>query len=94
VCRRGATGGVARWRNIARRHAGRRNIGWWEEGRRSSGNRPADWRGVVPAAIEQRGEEMGDLRPDSRVCVFSHRQSGPVPAFLSSGVPKRAPGDR
>jgi hypothetical protein len=29
ACRRGATGGVARRRNIARRHAGRRNIGWW-----------------------------------------------------------------
>jgi hypothetical protein len=26
--------------------------------------------------------------------VFSHRQSGPVPAFLSSGVPERASGDR
>jgi hypothetical protein len=34
------------------------------------------------------------LRPDCRVCVFSRRQSGHVSAFLSSGVPERAPGDR
>jgi hypothetical protein len=34
------------------------------------------------------------LRPDCRVCVFSRRQSRPVPAFLSSGVSERAPGDR
>jgi hypothetical protein len=34
------------------------------------------------------------LRLDCRVCVFSRRKSGPVPAFLSSGVPERAPGDR
>jgi hypothetical protein len=53
-----------------------------------------DWRGVVPAATEQRGEGDGDLRPDCRVCVFSHRQSRPVPAFLSSEVPERALGDR
>jgi hypothetical protein len=45
-------------------------------------------------AIEQRGEGDGDLRPDSMVCVFSRRQSGPVPAFLSSRVPERAPGNR
>jgi hypothetical protein len=44
--------------------------------------------------IEQRGEEEEDLRPDCRVCVFSRRQSRPVPAFISSGVPERAPGDR
>jgi hypothetical protein len=37
-------------------------------------------------------EGRGDLRPDSRVRVFSRRQSGPVPAFLSSGVPERTPG--
>jgi hypothetical protein len=36
------------------RHDGQRNIGWWEEGRQSAGNRPVDWRGVVPAATEQR----------------------------------------
>jgi hypothetical protein len=60
ACRRGATGGVAQRQNIGRRHAGRRNIGWWEKGRWSAGNRPADWRGVVPAATEQRGEgEVG-----------------------------------
>jgi hypothetical protein len=29
ACRRGTTGGVARRRNIARRHVGRRKIGWW-----------------------------------------------------------------
>jgi hypothetical protein len=40
---------------------GKAGGGWWEEGRRSSGNRPSDWRGVVPAAIEQRGEGEGDL---------------------------------
>jgi hypothetical protein len=85
--------GVARRQNIARRYARRRNIGWWEEGRRSSGNRLADWRGVVPAAAKERGEGEEDLRPDSRVHVFSRRQSGPVPVFLSSGVPERAPGD-
>jgi hypothetical protein len=79
---------------MARRHAGRRNIGRWEEGRRSSGNRPADWRGVVPAATEQRREGERDLRPNCTVCAFSRRQSGPVSAFLSSGVPERAPGDR
>jgi hypothetical protein len=39
-------------------------------------------------------EGEGDLRPDYRVCVFSRRQSGLVPAFLSSGVPKRTPGDQ
>jgi hypothetical protein len=65
-------------------------------GRRDGGvqatGRPI-WRGVLPAATEQRGEGEGDLRPDCRVCVFSHRQSGPVPAFLSSGVPERAPRD-
>jgi hypothetical protein len=49
---------------------------------------------VVPAATEQRREGEGDLRPDCRVCVFSRRQSGPVSAFLLSGVPERAPGDR
>jgi hypothetical protein len=43
---------------------------------------------------EQRREGEGDLRPDCRVCVFSRQQSGPVSAFLSSGVPERAPGDR
>jgi hypothetical protein len=42
----------------------------------------------------QRREGEGDLRPDCRICVFSRRQSGPVPAFLSSGVPERAPRDR
>jgi hypothetical protein len=66
-------------------------------GRRDGGvqatGRPI-WRGVLPAATEQRGEGEGDLRPDCRICVFSHRQSGPVPAFLSFGVPERAPGDR
>jgi hypothetical protein len=49
---------------------------------------------VVPATTEQRGEGEGDLRPDNRVRVFSRRQSGPVPAFLSFGVPERALGDR
>jgi hypothetical protein len=49
---------------------------------------------MVPAATKQRGEGKGDLRPDSRVRVFSRRQSRPIPAFLSSGVPERAPGDR
>jgi hypothetical protein len=44
-------------------------------------------------ATEQWREGEGDLRPDCRVCVFSRRQSGPVPAFLSSRVPERAPGD-
>jgi hypothetical protein len=53
-----------------------------------------DWRGVVPTATEQRGEGEGDLRPDSRVRVFSRRQSGPVLAFLSSGVPERVPRGR
>jgi hypothetical protein len=62
------------------------------EGRRSSGNRPADWRGVVPAATEQQ-EGRGDLRRESGgVRVFSRRLSGPVPAFLTSGVPERTPG--
>jgi hypothetical protein len=55
---------------------------------------PADWRGVLPAATEQRGEGKEDLRPNCRVYVFSRRQSGPVPAFLSSGVSERATGDR
>jgi hypothetical protein len=49
---------------------------------------------VVPAATEQRGEGRGDLRRESGVRVFSHRQSGPVPAFLSFGVPERTPGGR
>jgi hypothetical protein len=45
----------------------------------------------VSAAIEQR-EGRGDLQRESGVRVFSHRQSGPVPAFLLSGVPERTPG--
>jgi hypothetical protein len=46
----------------------------------------------VPEVTEQREEREGDLQPDSRVRMFSRRQSGPVPTFLSSGVPERAPG--
>jgi hypothetical protein len=49
---------------------------------------------VVPAATEQR-EGRGDLRRQSGgVRVFSRRQSGPVSAFLSCGVPERTPGGR
>jgi hypothetical protein len=66
----------------------------WTAEYSQTARRTPDWRGVVPTATEQRGEEEGDLRPDSRVRVFSHRQNGPVPTFLSSGVPERAPGDR
>jgi hypothetical protein len=36
----------------------------------------------------------GDLQRESGVRVFSHRQSGPVPAFLSSGVPEHTPGSQ
>jgi hypothetical protein len=83
ACRRDATREVARqW-----------NIGWWEEGQQSACNRPTDWRGVVPAATEQlEGRGRGDLRRESAVREFSHRQSGPVPAFLSSEVPERTLG--
>jgi hypothetical protein len=70
---------TSEYRQTARR---RRNIGWWEEGRRSAGNRPADWRGVVAAATEQRGEGRGDLRRESGIRVFSRRQSGPIYYFL------------
>jgi hypothetical protein len=37
---------------------------------------------------------MGDLQRESGVCVFSRRQSGLVPIFLSSGVPERTSGSR
>jgi hypothetical protein len=55
--------------------------------------------GVVQATGRRIGEGWcregeGHLRPDCRICVFSRRQSGLVPAFLLSGVLERAPGDR
>jgi hypothetical protein len=51
-------------------------------------------RGGASSDRATRGGRGGFLRPDCRVCVFSRRQSGPFLAFLSSGVPEHAPGDR
>jgi hypothetical protein len=84
--------GAVRWRNIGRGQDIRRNIDCWVEERRSSGNWPADWRGMVPAATEQREgrEDLG--RQSGGIRVFCRRHSGSIPAFLSSGVPERTPG--
>jgi hypothetical protein len=58
ACRRGAMGGVARRRNIARRHTGRRNIGWWEAGGRLVGGGTAEFRQPTDGLV--RGGASGD----------------------------------
>jgi hypothetical protein len=76
----------------SRRYAGWSNIGWWEKGQRSVGNRPTDWRGVVAAVTEQRGEGkegFATRKWSPRVLSPTKR---PVPVFLLSGVPERTPG--
>jgi hypothetical protein len=41
-----------------------------------------------------KGGEVDLRRQGGGVRLFSRRQSGPVPAFFSSGVPERSPGGR
>jgi hypothetical protein len=81
---------TAEYRQTARRTAEYRLVGGGTaECRQPTGGLA---RGGAGGNRATRGD--GDLRQESGVCVFSHRQSGPVPAFLSFGVPDRTPGGR
>jgi hypothetical protein len=69
--------------------------GWWDEGRRSSANRPADWRGVVSAATEQQREGEGICDQILGFeCSLADR-TGPFPLFSRSESPSvpRGTGD-
>jgi hypothetical protein len=80
------------YRQMARRTAEYRLVG----GEMAECRQPASGlaRGGAGGDRATRGEGEGDLQLESEVHVFSHRQSRPVPAFLSSGVPERTPRGR